>query len=366
NNRNITFGLNSNMIPNDTAKWFGFELRSHIDQFVRIYILLTVILTFDAIVRYRQRYRRLTLSVHFNVHLIENRFPILFQPYALKKLLDHTYEYEYDIDSYQQADRSVIDFLKYLMNFLFYRFCLEICHIITVIVISIHLDVIAVFYAIWLGLFLISSRRFIKRIWFIYIFFQIVLFSLQYMSAVGAPPFLCFEYSWTNVNIQGWSQLKRWLYLPDYIDSPEATHLFTDFFQFLFSCQQWHVFGYETNEKYRVYTDAGGSNREIIYDYNIYKNNPTWDFVTTKRHMLDRIKYAIFMYGRWIVLSIVYLAGITRISLFGLGYLIACFYFLWYAHDFLTKRVTVIFRLWNYFIYYCFFVIFIKTCLQVC
>ncbi|CAF4431947.1 unnamed protein product, partial [Rotaria sp. Silwood2] len=275
NNRNITFGLNSNMIPNDTAKWFGFELRSHIDQFVRIYILLTVILTFDAIVRYRQRYRRLTLSVHFNVHLIENRFPILFQPYALKKLLDHTYEYEYDIDSYQQADRSVIDFLKYLMNFLFYRFCLEICHIITVIVISIHLDVIAVFYAIWLGLFLISSRRFIKRIWFIYIFFQIVLFSLQYMSAVGAPPFLCFEYSWTNVNIQGWSQLKRWLYLPHYIDSPEATHLFTDFFQFLFSCQQWHVFGYETNEKYHVYTDAGGSNREIIYDYNIYKNNPT-------------------------------------------------------------------------------------------
>ncbi|CAF4436366.1 unnamed protein product, partial [Rotaria sp. Silwood2] len=330
NNRNITFGLNSNMIPNDTAKWFGFELRSHIDQFVRIYILLTVILTFDAIVRYRQRHRRLTLSVHFNVHLIENRFPILFQQYALKNLLDHTYEYEYDIDSYQQADQSVIDFLKYLMNFLFYRFGLEICHIITVIVISIHLDVIAVFYAIWLGLFLISSRRFIKRIWFIYIFFQIVLFSLQYMSAVGAPPFLCFEYSWTNVNIQGWSQLKRWLYLPDYIDSPEATHLFTDFFQFLFSCQQWHVFGYETNEKYRVYTDAGGSNREIIYDYNIYKNNPTWDFVTTKRHMLDRIKYAIFMYGRWIVLSIVYLAGITRISLFGLGYLIACFYFLWY------------------------------------
>ncbi|CAF2948142.1 unnamed protein product [Rotaria sp. Silwood2] len=82
--------------------------------------------------------------------------------------------------------------------------------------------------------------------------------------------------------------------------------------------------------------------------------------------MLNRIKYAIFMCGRWIVLSIVYLAGITRISLFGLGYLIACFYFLWYAHDFLTKRVTVIFRLWNYFIYYCFFVIFIKTCLQVC
>ena len=50
------------------------------------------------------------------------------------------------------------------------------------------------------------------------------------------------------------------------------------------------------------------------------------------------------MYGAWSVLSIVYLAGTTRISLLGLGYLIACFYFLWYGQDFLTKRVPVMFR----------------------
>jgi hypothetical protein len=52
------------------------------------------------------------------------------------------------------------------------------------------------------------------------------------------------------------------------------------------------------------------------------------------------------MYGAWIVLSIVYLAGTTRISLLGLGYLVACFYFLWYGQDFLTKRITVMFRLY--------------------
>jgi hypothetical protein len=52
------------------------------------------------------------------------------------------------------------------------------------------------------------------------------------------------------------------------------------------------------------------------------------------------------MYGAWIVLSIVYLAGITRISLFGLGYLIACFYFFWYGQDFLTKQVAVMLRLY--------------------
>ncbi len=119
-----------------------------------------------------------------------------------------------------------------------------------------------------------------------------------------------------------------------------------DFFLFLFVCLQWRVFKHESNEKDRVYIEAGGSNREIIHDEDVYKDNPTWDFVINKRHWLDQIKYAIFMYGAWTVLSIVYLAGTTRISLLGLGYLIACFYFLWYGQDFLTKRVALMLRLY--------------------
>jgi hypothetical protein len=50
----------------------------------------------------------------------------------------------------------------------------------------------AVLYSVWLGLLLISSRKSIKRLWPVYILFQIVAFSVQYMSVVGAPPFLCF------------------------------------------------------------------------------------------------------------------------------------------------------------------------------
>jgi hypothetical protein len=119
-----------------------------------------------------------------------------------------------------------------------------------------------------------------------------------------------------------------------------------DFFQFLFACQQWRIFKYENKEVDRSYIDAGGSNREIVYDNELYKENPTWDFVRNKRHWLDQIKYAIFMYGAWIVLSIVYLAGITRVSLLGLGYLIACFYFFWYGQYFLTKQVVVMLRLY--------------------
>ncbi|CAF4583045.1 unnamed protein product, partial [Rotaria sp. Silwood2] len=172
-------------------------------------------------------------------------------------------------------------------------------------------------------------------------------------------------YPWTNIKIDGWLQLKRWLFLPDYTNPPLATQLIADFFQLLFACQQWRVFKYETNEKDHIYIQAGESNREIIYDNDVYKDNPTRDFVTKRRNWFDQIKYVIFMYSAWCVLSIVYLAGTTRISLLGLGYLIACFYFFWYGQDFLTKHVTVMVRIWTYLIYYCFAVIFIKACLQI-
>ncbi|CAF1291527.1 unnamed protein product [Rotaria sordida] len=165
----------------------------------------------------------------------------------------------------------------------------------------------------------------------------------QYIRAVGAPPFLCFEYHWINVRFNGW------LHLLDYIEPSTATQLIADFFQFLFACQQWHVFSYETNEKDYIYIELCGSNREIIYDNDRYKNNPIKDFVTNPRHWLDQFKYGIFMYGVWFVLLIVYLAGTIRISSLGLGYLIACFYLLLYGQNLLTKDTNMIKLYVNYY-----------------
>ena len=62
--------------------------------------------------------------MHFNVRLHDNRFPILFEPFALKNPDDDTYEY--DMVTYEQADESFLSFLKYSANFIFYRFGLEV------------------------------------------------------------------------------------------------------------------------------------------------------------------------------------------------------------------------------------------------
>lgn len=46
------------------------------------------------------------------------------------------------------------------------------------------------------------------------IFFDIFILSL-----------FLLEYPWTTVDYRLWPQLRRWLYLPDYIDRPEPTQL---------------------------------------------------------------------------------------------------------------------------------------------
>lgn len=108
-----------------------------------------------------------------------------------------------------------------------------------------------------------------------------------------------------------------------------------------------------------------GSNREIIYDTEPYKDNPYHDFVSKFKSYLDNIKFVIYMYSYWFVLAMVFLAGTNRISILCMGYVILCFFFLWYGQNFLTKPIQKLAKMWNFLIFYCFLVIFIKACIQV-
>ena len=113
-----------------------------------------------------------------------------------------------------------------------------------------------------------------------------------------------------------------------------------DFIQLLLVCQQWRVFRYETNPRDVEYVRAsGGGSLDVTED--------GWNFVVSQRHWLDQIHYGLYMHGAWLVLSIVYLSGTTRISLLGLGYLIASFYFFWYGQDFLIKPLSTLLNLYG-------------------
>lgn len=91
------------------------------------------------------------------------------------------------------ADKDLPHLIKYLFNFGFYKFGIETTLVMTVILISARLDIIAILYTGWLCLLFSVSRETKARIWPIFQWFIVTLILIQYILAVNLPPFLCFS-----------------------------------------------------------------------------------------------------------------------------------------------------------------------------
>lgn len=83
------------------------------------------------------------------------------------------------------------------------------------------------------------------------------------------------------------------------------------------------------------------------------------------RSYLDMLKVAVFRYLFWLVLVVVFVTGATRISIFGLGYLLACFYLLLFGTSLLQRRPHTRLVLWDCLILYNVTVIISKNMLSV-
>lgn len=83
------------------------------------------------------------------------------------------------------------------------------------------------------------------------------------------------------------------------------------------------------------------------------------------RSYLDIAKVFVFSYFFWLVLCLIFITGTTRINIFCLGYLVACFYFMLFGGSLLMKPVRYILRLWDCLIGYTCFVIGMKNLLSV-
>lgn len=76
-------------------------------------------------------------------------------------------------------------------------------------------------------------------------------------------------------------------------------------------------------------------------------------------------KVLVFRHLFWFVLSVVFITGATRISVFGLGYLLACFFFLLFGTQLLVKPCRTRLNLWDCLIIYNVTVIISKNMLSV-
>ncbi|XP_067834408.1 piezo-type mechanosensitive ion channel component 2 [Heptranchias perlo] len=326
----------------DPANWIGLRKCSSLLVYLKNNLLILAILAFEVtIYRHQEYFRR-----HNNL------------PPPVTKTIFH------DITR-QHLDNGLVNCAKYFINYFFYKFGLEICFLMTVNVIGQRMDLYAMLHAFWLFALLYRRRRkAIAEIWPKYCCFLACILTFQYLLCIGIPPAACKEYPWrygsTSIN----SNFIKWLYFPDFIIKPNPMFLIYDFMMLLCASLQWQVFEDENRAAVRI---VAGDNVEICRDLDaatFSQHNPVPDFIYCRSY-LDMIKVIGFSYLFWFVLTIIFITGTTRISIFCMGYLVACFYFLLFGGKLLLKPIKIILQYWDCLIAYNVFVITMKNILSI-
>lgn len=121
--------------------------------------------------------------------------------HAVVKLRDHLIRYSlgeirdrailFPQTSRQDAERNFPCLLKYLLNYGYFKFGLEITLIALVSSIVHRRDVLAITYVLWLILLLCLNRMHCARVWYIFQLYFVISIFLQYVFVIHFPPNLC-------------------------------------------------------------------------------------------------------------------------------------------------------------------------------
>ncbi|XP_025161459.1 piezo-type mechanosensitive ion channel component isoform X3 [Harpegnathos saltator] len=261
------------------------------------------------------------------------------------------------------ADKGIPECLKFLFNYGFYKFGLEICLIAIVALIGTRLDFYSVLYCVWLLLFFSLKRKAVARLWPFFKVFAIIFLPVQYAIVVAPPSWLCIEYPWNESEVM--RRLQEWMFLPDPHYPPNPKKLICDFILLIMIVRQSLVFNIEQQNLQSNVDFVAGHNYSVFKDMEKPNFvNPVKDYVSQIHSWLDIVKRGGMMSLMWLTLSIMFLAGTERTNIFSLGYLIGAFLFLWQGSDFYLRPVGTILRWWNILIGYTVVVIFAKALLQ--
>ncbi|XP_074549296.1 piezo-type mechanosensitive ion channel component 2 [Halichoeres trimaculatus] len=333
--------------PVDPAQWVGLrKTEGKLLDYLRFNLTMLALLAFEVTVYRHQELYRL-------------RHKIVPPP---TRTLFHNI-------TRRHLDDGVLSCIKYFLNYFFYKFGLETCFLLAVNVIGQRMDLFAVCHAF--GLVAILSQRSRKRIsavWPKYCYFLSGLLCFQYLLCIGFPPAACADYPWRPPSSEVDSNVVKWLFLPDYLTPPNPLFLLYDFMLLLASSLQLQVFEEELQESVTALAgencELDDEDRQVTDLMRQLCHNTVSDFMMCRSY-LDMMKVIIFSYMFWFVLTIIFITGTTRISIFCMGYLVACFYFLLVGGDLLLKPIKSILLYWDCLIGYNVFVITMKNILSV-
>ncbi|XP_054936769.1 piezo-type mechanosensitive ion channel component 2 [Physeter macrocephalus] len=328
--------------PIDPAEWVGLRKSSPLLVYLRNNLLMLAILAFEVTIYRHQEYYRGRNNLTAPV----------------SKTIFH------DITRLH-LDDGLVNCAKYFINYFFYKFGLETCFLMSVNVIGQRMDFYAMIHACWLIAVLYRRRRkAIAEIWPKYCCFLACIITFQYFICIGIPPAPCRDYPWRFEGASFNDNIVKWLYFPDFIVRPNPVFLVYDFMLLLCASLQRQIFEDENKAAVRI---MAGDNVEICMNLDaasFSQHNPVPDFIHCRSY-LDMSKVIIFSYLFWFVLTIIFITGTTRISIFCMGYLVACFYFLLFGGDLLLKPIRSILRYWDWLIAYNIFVITMKNILSI-
>uniref|UniRef100_A0A673C7F3 Piezo-type mechanosensitive ion channel component 1 n=1 Tax=Sphaeramia orbicularis TaxID=375764 RepID=A0A673C7F3_9TELE len=349
---NCSLPVNTNLLPEemmnstlykepvDPAEWFGIRKDATVLGYSKNHLIVLMLLVFEATVYRHQTHH------YCQLQRSPPNIPALF-PSATRDTLD----------------QGLLPCIKYLLNYTFYKFGLEICFLMTVNVIGQRMNFLVIIHGCWLVAILVRRRRAaIAKIWPRYCLFLSIFMIYQYLLCVGIPPALCIDYPWRwNTPVLMNSALIKWIYLPDFYTIPNSKNLIADFVLLMCASQQWKVFECEHKEEWMV---LAGENTDDPDPMDGRLFNPAPNFINCRSY-LDMAKVLVFRYLFWFVLSVVFVTGATRISVFGLGYLLACFFFLLFGTQLLVKPSRTRLALWDCLIIYNTAVIISKNVLSI-
>ncbi|XP_023235302.1 piezo-type mechanosensitive ion channel component 2-like [Centruroides sculpturatus] len=182
--------------PIDNMLWIGFQKTNNLSNYCKGYIGLLFVLTFQAVVKIRQKVSR------YQNGEPEPKPGIMFP--KIKR---------------EHADCGVLECIKFMFNYFFYKFGVEFCFVTIVSCIGVRLDVYAVISAVWLCALFLLRRQTLAKIWCFYVAYLCLSLPFQYMLCVGIPPGFCIDYPWAkSMN----PELREWLFLPNFFPPPNS------------------------------------------------------------------------------------------------------------------------------------------------
>ncbi|XP_016401731.1 piezo-type mechanosensitive ion channel component 2-like [Sinocyclocheilus rhinocerous] len=328
--------------PVDPANWIGFRKFSPLLENLRNNLLMLALLAFEV-----------TIYRHQDFYWMKNNL----SPPVTRTVFHNI--------TRQHLDDGIVNCAKYFINYFFYKFGLETCFLLAVNVIGQRMDFYAMLHAFGLIVVMYQSRRkAIARVWSKYCFFLACMLAFQYLMCIGIPPAACTDYPWRRPSSSMDSNVIKWLYFPDFHTKPNSLFLLYDFMLLLCASIQGRVFEEENVAAVQL---LAGDNVEICRDLDaasFSQHNPVPDFIHCRSY-LDMLKVIVFSYLFWFVLTIIFITGTTRISIFCMGYLVACFYFLIFGGELLLKPIKSILHYWDFLIAYNVFVITMKNILSI-